>query len=189
MAKHVVNNVSEVNYMAMSDGELSKVYRLSDLKSQYVCTSFDQEGDRYVCFRDLDGNSDDRGYAVYLKSSGRLLCLLVDAGSALEGYEDFEYGAERDELYRQIAILAGWPESMSELRLGLTWRQFIAKLNDFPKEFLDTPAYVWRPDGGGMLATVRGVMPWFERYDGTVPGPGGEDDNCYFIDNGFPDEE
>lgn len=189
MAKHMVRNVSKVDYMHMTDDEIREVYRLGDLKSEYECTCFDMDGDEYVCYRDLDGNSDDRGYAVYLKSSGHLLCLLADAGNALEGYEDCEYGVKRSELYRQIALLAGWPEYVHEFKRALTWRELIDEMMTIPKEFLDTVAYVYRPDGGGMLAAVRAVSPWCVKYDGTIPGPDDECENCFFIDNSFKDEE
>ena len=186
MAKRKVTNVVEVNYRSMTDKELADVYRLDALKSEWECTSFDAENDYYVCLQDVDDTTDDRGYAVYLKSTGDLLCLVADCGTALEGFEDTDYGCERNELYRQIALLAGWPANMSELRLGMTWRRLITEMVTIPQEFLDTPAYVWRPDG---LAPVLGVDPWCRRCDGTVPGPGGEDDNVYYIDNGFPNEE
>lgn len=188
MAKHKVERVVEIKYTEMTDEEVRGIYGLRDLLHEWSCTSFD-EGDGFVCLKDPTNPSDDRDYAVYLKSTGGLLCLLGDAGNALEGYEDSEYGMERNVLYRQIALLAGWPESMHDLKVGMTWRQLIVEMLKVPQEYLDTPAYVWRPDGGGTLAAVYGIGPWLTRCDGTVPGPGGDDDNCYYIDNGFPNEE
>lgn len=190
MAKRKVTKAVEIDYRNMTDKQLSDVYRLDVLKSEWSCTCFDAEDDYYVCLQDVEDTTDDRGYAVYLKSTGDLLCLVADCGTALDGYEDTDYGVERNELYKQIALLAGWPESMYDLKVGMTWRQLIVEMLKVPTEFLDTPAYAWRPDGGGTLAAVRGVRPWYVRYcDGTVPGPGGEDDNVYYIDNGFPNEE
>lgn len=191
MARRKVTKAVEIDYRNMTDKQLSDVYRLDVLKSEWSCTCFDAEDDYYVCLQDVEDTTDDRGYAVYLKSTGDLLCLVVDCGTALEGYEDTDYGVERNELYKQIALLAGWPESMYDLKVGMTWRQLIKKLNDeLPKEFLDTPAYVWRPDYGGTIAAVKGIMPWCEYYHGDgVPGPGAPDYNVFFIDNSLDGEE
>lgn len=189
MTQHKVTNVAKINYMSMSEEELAEVYRLKDLRFENECTAFDADGDEYVCLRDLDGNTDDRGYAVYLKSTGDLRCLVADAPNALDGYEDCEYGDKRSELYRQIALLAGWPEHLDELNHQLTWRQLLDEISKMPKEFLDTTAYVYRPDGGGTLAAVRRVMPWLINLNGTIPGPHEEGDNRFFIDNAFDGEE
>lgn len=180
--KYMVRRAVEVKYMDMTDEEISEVFRLNELKSQYECTSFDEEGDRYVCYRNLDNpdNVDDTGYAVYLKSSGHLLCLLADAGNALEGYEDCEYGAKRSKLYRQIALLAGWPEYAFELKRTLTWRELIDEMKLIPMEFLDTTAYVWDSHRES-LEPVTGLKPWEFFLDGSIPGPD-VDDNCFYID-------
>lgn len=194
MAKREVKHVTQVNYRAMTDEQLREVYHLNELKTEWQATFFDVEDDDYVCYRDMDDdteNHDERAYAVYLKSTGELLCLVADAGMALEGWLDHDYCSKRNELYKQIALLAGWPENMSDLQVGMTWRQLIKKLNDeLPKEFLDTPAYVWRPDYGGSIAAVKGIMPWCEYYHGDgVPGPGAPDYNVFFINNSLDGEE
>ena len=159
----------------------------SDIRDESNCTEFYEEGEEFLTFY----NEDNGKYAVYYKlAHGGALCSLVEHFDTYSRLVDTDDGLS-DELYRVIAkhaIDCGFPPTHPPMS-NMTWRQLIAEVQKVPKEFLDTPAYVWRPDGGGTLATVRGVMPWVERYDGTVPGPGGEGDNCYFIDNGFPDEE
>ena len=172
MAKQEVRRVVKVNYEKMSDDKLREIYGLRDLKIEQECTDFD-DGEGYVCLKDLDDGPDYKDYAVYSKG-GRLLCLLCDCSVALDGYEDWEYGDKRNELYRQIALLAGWPESMHDLNVGMTWRQLIAQINEFPKEFLDTAAYVCM-DNDGNLEPVADVQAWYA--DGKPV-----DDNCLYID-------
>ena len=179
MGKHKVRHVTEVDYRHMTDEQLAEVYRLDALKAEWSCTCFDTDGDYYVCLKDMDGNYDDRGYAVYLKSTGDLLCLVADSGTALEGYEDFEYGEERNELYKKIAVLAGWPENMGELDVSMTWRQLIAELRKYPDEFLDTRVYV-ATNSQRDLDTVQSLDPWLTSYSG--PEPGVKDDNVLFLD-------
>lgn len=112
---HKVTNMQEVNYIGMSEKESKEIWRLDDLRAEQMSTCFDDD-DYFALYKDVDANdresNDDRTYAVYMHNSGNLLCLLVDAGSALEGYEDCEYGDKRNELYKQIAMLAGWPKKL-----------------------------------------------------------------------------
>jgi len=115
-----VKNIREVNYRRMSDEERKEVWRLDDLRSQQMTTSFDDDGDYYALYedvdRDADNDPDDRKYAVYLHNSGKLLCLLADCTVALNGYNDTDYGNTRSKLYKQIAIAAGWPEVLPKKR-------------------------------------------------------------------------
>ena len=140
---HIVKHMKEINYLGMSQKERSKIWRLDDFVAQQMCTCFD-DGDYYALYRDaavpVDDSNDDRTYAVYLHNSGKLVCLLSDAGSALEGYEDVEYGEQRSILYKQIAMLAGWPETLPPQRM--TWRDLLNELRKQPDNVLDMPAYV-----------------------------------------------
>lgn len=110
-----VTNVKEIYYIGMSAEERKGIYRLNDLRLQQMCTCFD-DGDYFALYKDADvkdtDSNDDRTYAVYMHNSGELLCLLVDADNALNGCVDARYFSERAKLYRQIAMLAGWPEKL-----------------------------------------------------------------------------
>lgn len=143
---HKVTNMLEVKYMCMSEKERKEIWRLDDLRAEQICTCFDDDGDYFALYKDLDASdresNDDRTYAVYAHKSGDLLCLLSDAGSALEGFKDFEYGYKRNELYKQIAMLAGWPEKLPH---HMTWRELIDILQTKYKDALDDPVHVWVP--------------------------------------------
>lgn len=116
--KYQVKHMREINYFNMSEDERKKIWRLNDLYMQQICTCFDEEDNYFALYVDTDVDTkggcdnDDRAYAVYMHKSGELICLLSDAGSCLNGFQDHEYGYERNELYRQIALLAGWPEKL-----------------------------------------------------------------------------
>lgn len=91
------------------------------------CTEFYTEGDYYAIYERkavapkgrcslIDGTHCFIGdescmYAVYLKKSRRLMCLIDDAEIALclndDGFEGL-----RAEMYRNMAIAAGWPETL-----------------------------------------------------------------------------
>ena len=78
-------------------------------------TTFDALGDYYAVYENLDEPDDHnrKKYAVYLHSTGELICLIADCGCALDCcYDDAEYMERRDELYKQIAMLAGWPKKI-----------------------------------------------------------------------------
>lgn len=111
-----VTNVREVNYIGMNEEERKKIWRLDDLRMQQMTTDFFDEDEYFALYEDLNNNLDcatnDATYAVYMKKSGELLCLLVDAGVALNGCDDYNYYCEREKLYKQIAMAAGWPEKM-----------------------------------------------------------------------------
>lgn len=83
------------------------------------CTEFSVDGDYYAVYEDMD-RADDHDlnkYAVYHHVSGDLVCLVSDAGRALDlCYVDNDFRDKRHELYRQIAILAGWPERLPTKR-------------------------------------------------------------------------
>lgn len=110
-----VTNVKEIYYMGMSAEERKGIYRLNDLRVQQLCTCFG-DGDYFALYKDADvkyaESIDDRTYAVYMHNSGELICLLVDADSALNGCANAQYFVERAKLYKQIAMLAGWPEKL-----------------------------------------------------------------------------
>ena len=129
MSNYEVTNMAEVNYIGMPKKEREGIWRIEDLRLQQMCTSFDDENDYYALYRNLDvkdgDSNDDRTYAVYLHNGGKLLCLLVDAGVALEGYEDVDYGCKRAELYRQIAIEAGWPEILPKPRFTVRLHRIV----------------------------------------------------------------
>jgi len=163
---------------------------LQSLQDTNACTEFYEDGDYYALFEDLSDEQDDdlAKFAVYLKKSGKLQCLLTDCDVALN-LHDSKFGQRRFELYQQIALYAGWPANLNELTQPMTWRVLANEIKKIPTEFLDTPAYVYRYEGGGTLANVRGVEPWCTNIDGSVPKPGGPDDNCYYINNGFPGED
>ena len=160
----------------------------SDIQDEYDSIEFFEDGDDFLVYL----NEDNGKYAVYYKlAHGGIVCSLIEHFDMYSRLVDTNDGLSK-ELYEVIArhaIGCGFPETHPPINVGVTWRQLIAKLGELPQEFLDTPAYVWRPDGGGTLAAVYGIDPWCRCYDGTVPGPGGEDDNVYYINNGFPDEE
>lgn len=176
--KHSVKCVHEVDFANMDEERLKEIFHLSELKNEWECTTFD-DGDGWICYEDVDGDTDDRGYAVYSKATGNLLCLVADSGTALEGYEDPSYGYERSKLYKQIALLAGWPENASDLKRQLTWRELIAKLKGFGDEFLDTDAFVCINKNGD-LDVVCDVESWYMTYSGRVPGV--VEDNLLYID-------
>lgn len=84
------------------------------------CSVFYDEGDYYAIYgRELvtplgtgcSIDDVDCMYAVYLKNSRRLMCLIDDAETALclgdDGFEGL-----RAKLYRDMALAAGWPETL-----------------------------------------------------------------------------
>jgi len=111
-----VTTVREINYMSMSEDERKEIWRLDDLRLQQITTSFHDEDEYFALYEDLDNRTDyatnDATYAVYMGKSKELLCLLVDAGVALNGCDDYDYYCERANLYKRIALAAGWPEKM-----------------------------------------------------------------------------
>ena len=149
MANYTVKNIREVKYHDMSNDERSNIWRLEDLWLQNAATSFDDENEFFALYEDIDryadvdgyNDGDDRKYAVYLHNSGRLCCLLCDCTVALNGYSDTDYGMQREELYRQIAMAAGWPEFLPEQHI-MTWRDLLDELKKQPDKVLDMPAYV-----------------------------------------------
>lgn len=115
-----VKNVREINYRNMSDNDIKSagVYGLDALVREANATSFYKDDDYYVLYCDEDRHSDHdlNMYAVYLNSTGELLCLLSDAGQALDCcYDNTDFRDARHEMYRKIALLAGWPENISQI--------------------------------------------------------------------------
>lgn len=139
-----VKHVKEINYLGMSEEERKEIWRLDDLRFQEMGTCFDDENDYFALYEDVDNPADktttDATYAVYMSKSGELLCLLHDAGVALNGCVDANYYYERLALYKQIAMLAGWPEILPPQHM--TWRDLLNELRKQPDDVLDMPAYV-----------------------------------------------
>ncbi len=78
------------------------------------CTCFEGD-DYYIVYENLDEEDDHdrRKYAVYLHSTGELICLVADSGLVLDAcYDDVDYMEQRNGLYKQIAMLAGWPKKL-----------------------------------------------------------------------------
>lgn len=111
-----VKNVKEINYLGMSMKEREEIYYLKELVGQQLSTSFYDDGEYFALYEDIDNpmeySTDDRTYAVYFGKSKELLCLLCDAGVALNACDDYDYMCERAELYKKIALAAGWPEKL-----------------------------------------------------------------------------
>ena len=131
-----------VDYIHMSNEE-RRERGFADLFRELCCTEFCDINDSYDLYENTndEDNHDLRKYAVYQRSTGELKCLLSDAGLALDlCYEDSDFRDKRHELYKQIAILAGWPE-----KLPMTWRSLRSKLNRLSDELLDMPVMVDDP--------------------------------------------
>lgn len=108
---HKVTNYCEVKYDMETKLE---ALHWDDFIGGVKCTWFD-DGDYYAVYEDLDEEDDHerRKYAVYDHATGSLICLIADSGLVLDGcYEDEQYMNERNKLYKQIAVLAGWPERL-----------------------------------------------------------------------------
>lgn len=109
---HIVTNYREVKYDMDTKVE---ALHWNDFIAEVGFTEFGEEGDYYAVYEDLDEEDDHdrKKYAIYLHSTGKLLCLLGDSGLVLDCcYDDMDYATKRNELYRQIAMLAGWPEKI-----------------------------------------------------------------------------
>lgn len=107
-----VTNYREVKYDI--DTKLDALH-WDEFMREVNFTTFDAPDDYYAVYENLDepDDHDRKKYAVYLHSTGELICLMVDCGCALDCcYDDAEYMGKRNELYKQIAMLAGWPEKM-----------------------------------------------------------------------------
>ena len=108
---HKVTNYREVMYDM--ETKLDALH-WDDFIDEVKCTWFD-DGDYYAVYEDLDEEDDHerRKYAVYDHATGSLICLIADSGLVLDScYDDEQYMNERNKLYKQIAILAGWPERL-----------------------------------------------------------------------------
>lgn len=109
---HKVTNYREVKYDF--DTKLNAPH-WDEFMREVNFTTFDAPDDYYAVYENLDEEDDHerRKYAVYLHSTGELICLMTDCGCVLDCcYDDAEYMEQRNELYRQIAILAGWPKKI-----------------------------------------------------------------------------
>lgn len=136
---HKITNYREVKYDF--DTKLD-AFHWNDFIHEVKFTWF-EEGNYYAVYEDLDEKDDHdrKKYAVYASGTGELICLVADSGSVLDGcYEDEEYMTERNKLYKQIAMLAGWPEKMPLRRM--TWRDLLNELHKQPDDVLDMPAYI-----------------------------------------------
>ena len=110
---HKITNYREVKYDF--DTKLD-AFHWDEFMREVNYTTFDALGDYYAVYENLDepDDHDRKKYAVYLHSTGELICLMADCGCALDCcYADEEYVNVRNELYKQIAMLAGWPEKIS----------------------------------------------------------------------------
>ena len=110
-----IEHVSRVDYQSMTGIE-RREHGFEGLYNQWMCTEFFADDDNYDLYEDIDDkdNHDMRKYAVYQRSTGELKCLVGDAAMALDlCYDDNDFRDKRHELYRQIAIAAGWPENMT----------------------------------------------------------------------------
>lgn len=143
-----------------------------DIRDESEGVSFFEDGDEFVTFR----NEENGKYAVYYKlAHGGALCSLVEHFDMYSRLVDTDDGLS-DELYKVIAkraIDCGFPTTHPPMN-RMTWRQLIAKLNEFPKEFLDTTAYVCM-DNDGNLESVASIDAWFADGDYS-------EDNCLYID-------
>lgn len=105
-----VTNYREVKYDL--DTKIEALH-WNDFIREVKLTEFGEEGDYYAVYENLDEDNDHdrKKYAVYLHSTGDLICLIADSGLVLDCcYDDAKYMEERNKLYKQIAMLAGWPE-------------------------------------------------------------------------------
>lgn len=112
---HEVKNARLVDYQSMTGIERREC-GFEDLYREWSCTEFYESDDNYDLYEDADEENDFdcKKYAVYQHSTGELKCLLGDALMALDlCYRDTDFRDKRHELYRQIALAAGWPEKMS----------------------------------------------------------------------------
>ena len=110
-----IEHVSRVDYQSMNGIE-RREHGFEDLYREWSCTEFYADDDNYDLYMNVDDedNHDMRKYAVYQRSTGELKCLLGDAAMALDlCYDDNDFRDKRHELYRQIALAAGWPEKMT----------------------------------------------------------------------------
>lgn len=108
---NVITNYREVKYDM--ETKLDALH-WDDFIHEVKCTWFEGD-DYYAVYENLDEEDDHerRKYAVYLHSTGELICLIADSGLVLDScYDDQKYMYERDKLYKQIALLAGWPERL-----------------------------------------------------------------------------
>ena len=106
-----VTNYREISYDI--DTKI-KALHWDEFITEVKCTWFD-EGEYYAVYENLDEEDDHdrKKYAVYSSSTGELFCLIADSGLVLDAcYDDWKYRDERNKLYKQIAMLAGWPEKM-----------------------------------------------------------------------------
>ena len=109
---HKVTNYREVKYDF--DTKLNARH-WDEFMREVNFTTFDTPDDYYAVYENLDEEDDRerRKYAVYLHSTNELICLMADCGCVLDCcYDDAEYMKQRNELYKQIAMLAGWPEKL-----------------------------------------------------------------------------
>lgn len=112
---HEVKNTALVDYHSMNGIE-RREHGFEDLYREWSCTEFYADDDNYDLYMNVDDedNHDMRKYAVYQRSTGELKCLLGDAAMALDlCYDDNDFRDKRHEMYRQIALAAGWPEKMN----------------------------------------------------------------------------
>lgn len=107
-----VTNYREVKYDL--DTKIEALH-WDDFIVEAKCTEFFDDGDYYAVYENLDEPDDHerKKYAIYQHNTGKLICLMADSGLVLDlCYDDEDYRLERDELYKQIAMLAGWPEKI-----------------------------------------------------------------------------
>lgn len=154
---------------------------LRSLQDTNACTEFYEDGDYYALFEELDGDNEDDDlakFAVYLKKSGKLQCLLTDCDVALNLY-DSKFGQRRFELYQQIALDAGWPANLNELTQPMTWRALIEKVKSYGDDALDLPVYV-SINKDGDLDTVTSIDEEYMTLSN--PQPPVNEDNVLYID-------
>lgn len=105
-----------VNLAASSDRLVAtKIPGILGLANQWATTSF-ESGHAWDVYEnpitEHRDEYDERRYAVYDRASRQLLCLTEDAENALDGKADNVWYQERLQLYRQMAIIAGFPEQL-----------------------------------------------------------------------------
>lgn len=165
-----VTNYREVKYDI--DTKLD-AFHWDEFMREVNYTTFGALGDYYAVYENLDepDDHDRKKYAVYLHSTGELICLMADCGCALDCcYDDAEYMSKRNELYKQIALLAGWPEKIPHQHM--TWRDVQGYINSLPEEALDLDVLVWvAPKYGGTeewvvdsdhFIPITSVSPFYE---------------------------
>ena len=135
-----------------------------EILQSWECVSFFEKGDDFLVFH----NEDNDQYAVYWKlyNGGELRCLNqhFDNLQALRDTDD-GFMDEVYEVFRKKAMDAGFPRTWHEIPRGLTWRELIKQLEEYP-ELLDEVAYVWTPTDPFVydddFTTIDGIEP----YDG-----------------------